>query len=173
MKIISLKKLVEDNDINIVEVEVGEGVSPVSFEVGSPDYREQETYLVKGNYDISKQEVTGKNVLRVERLEEGLNISLNAPVIIADDVTPEEEAKLEEFVNTPITAVVFNRQTLQNASRHTKRRFVTAYAQSVVESFRKTFGEAELGDFAVIEIDWENRQLALKSLSDKVESTES
>lgn len=164
MRIISLKKLVEENDINTVQVDVGDGVKPVSFEVGSPDYREQELFLVKGEYSIGKGE-KGENVLKVARLEKELNITVNPVTVIAEDANPEGSAELEAFINTPITALVFNRKTLQSAGRETKRKFVTAYAESVIESFRKNFGEAELDDFAVVEIDWSNRAVAIKSIA--------
>jgi hypothetical protein len=172
MKIVSLKKLVEDNDINIIEVEVGEGVKPVSFEVGSPDYREQELFLVKGEYQIGKGS-RGENLLRVARLEKELNIELNPVTVIADEVAPEEEEKLNEFVNTPITAIVFHRKTLASAGRETKRKFVTAYAESVIESYRKNFSDdVERDDFAVIEIDFDNKAVAIKSIAPEEVKTE-
>lgn len=165
MRIISLRKLVEDNDINIIEVEVGEGVKPVLFEVGSPDYREQELFFVKGDYFIGKG-TRGENILRVAKLEKELNITI-APVEVQTEQNElsEEEKKLEEYINTPVTVVVFNRLTLASAGRETKRRDITAYAEAVVQSFREKFGEAELEDFAVIEIDFDNKAVALKSIA--------
>lgn len=171
MKIVSLKKLVEDNDINVIEVDVGEGVKPVSFDVGSPDYREQELFLVKGDYQIGKG-THGENILKVSRLEKDLEVSLNPVTVVADEATPEDEQKLEEFVNTPVTAIVFHRKTLSSAGRETKRRFVTAYAESVMESYRKNFGEAEREDFAVIEIDFDNKAVSIKSIAPAEEKTE-
>lgn len=165
MKIVSLKKLVEENDINTILVEVGEGVAPVSFDVGSPDYREQEQFLVKGDYSIGKG-TRGENVLKVSRLEKELNITINKPVVNGEQLEQtDEEKKLEEYVNTSVTVVVFHRKTLDSAGRETKRKHVTAYAEAVLESYRKNKGEAELEDFAVAEIDWENKHIALKSIA--------
>lgn len=168
MKFISLKKLVEDFDINTVEVSIGIGVAPLSFDVDSQEYRDQEKFIVKGEYKIRQDVATGKQILTVEKLEETLNITLNKPTIIADDVAPEEEAKLEEYINTEITAIVFNRSTLASAGRETKRRFITAFAESVIESFRKNFGPAEREEFAVIEIDWSNKSVSLKSIAEPI-----
>lgn len=173
MIIISLKKLVEDYDINTVQVSIGIGVAPLSFDVDSQEYRDQEKFLVKGEYKIFQDPATGKQILLVEKLEEGINITLNKPTIVAEDVAPEEEAKLEEFINTEITAVVFNRSTLASAGRETKRKFVTAYADSVVESYRKNFGSAEREEFAVIEIDWSNKTVSLKSIAEPIPEEES
>lgn len=173
MRIISLKKLVEEYDINTVEVSIGIGVAPLSFDVDSQDYRDQENFLVKGEYQIRQDPATGKQILLVEKLEEHLNITLNRPTVIADDVAPEEEAQLDEFINTEITAVVFNRKTLASAGRETKRRFVTAYAESVIESFRKNFGPAEREDFAVVEIDWANKSISIKSIAEPIPEEES
>lgn len=168
MHIISLKKLVEENDINAVSVFIGEGVSDEVWEVGSTEYEVHQYFLVKGEYSMNQDPMTMKKTLFVKRLEEELNITLNHPAIIADDVSPEEEAKLEEYINTPVTAIVFNRHTLDSAGRETKRKFITAYAESVIESFIKNKGEADREDFAVIEIDWENRAISIKRIPDAV-----
>lgn len=170
MIIQTLQEVVEKNDINTVEVFVGEGVAPLSFDVGSQEYQDQENFLVKGEYTLRRDYATGMNILKVERLEEELNITLNSPTVIAQSVEPseEEQAQLEEFINTDITAIVFNRATLQSAGRETKRKFITAFAESVLESFRKNFGKAEREEFAVIEIDWTNKHVALKSIAQPV-----
>lgn len=117
MRIVSLKKLVEDNGISAVSVFIGEGVSDEVFEVGSTEYEVHQNFLVKGEFTINEDPMTRKKTLFVKRLEEELNITLNKPTIVAENATPEDEAKLEEFVNTPVTAIVFNRQTLDIYSR--------------------------------------------------------
>lgn len=164
MKIISLKKLVEDHDINVIAEFQGEGVSPFLFEVGSPDYLEKEMYLVKGDYRIEEDALYELKTLHVQRLEKDLEITLNKPTIIADEATPEDEAKLEEFINTPITTIVFHRKTLDSAGRDIKRQHVKAFAKAVVESYNKNKGEAFEEDFAVIEIDFVNNSVSIKKL---------
>lgn len=168
MRIISLKKLVEDNDINRVEVSMGEGVKPISFDVGSPDYREQENFLVKGEYQIHKDPMTMANVLKVDTLQDGLNITINKPEVNGEQLeATEEEKKLEEFLNTPITAFVFNRKDLMSAGKEMKRQHVTAFATAVLEKYQAEKGEATLEDFAVVEIDWNNRHIVLKSIGEE------
>lgn len=172
MIIQTLQEVVEKNDINTVEVFVGEGVSPLSFDVDSQEYRDQEKFLITGEYQIRQDHKTGKYILKVEGLEEELEKEEDTSVI-AQTEGPEEieegsDEKLDEFINTEITAVVFNRNTLASAGRETKRKFILAYAESVIESFRKNFGEADNGEFAIVEIDWDNRTVSLKSLPEEV-----
>lgn len=164
MQIISLKKLVEDNDINVVAEFQGEGVSPFLFEVGTVEYTEKENYLVKGEYRIEEDAVYGIKTLHVPLLQKDLDISINKPTIIAGEATPEDEARLEEFINTPITAIVFHRGTLDSAGRDIKRQHTKAFAQSVIESYNKTRGEARDEDFALIEIDFVNKSVSIKKL---------
>lgn len=164
MKIISLKKLVEDHDINVVAESQGEGIVPFLFEVGTSEYTDRENYLVKGEYRIDEDRVYGIKTLHVDKLEKDLDITIKKPTIIADDITPEEEAKLDEFINTPITAIVFHRTTLDSAGRDIKRQHTKAFATSVVESYNKTRGEARQEDFALIEIDFVNKSVSIKKL---------
>lgn len=161
MIITSLKKLVEDYDINIVEVSIGEGVAPVSFEVSSPDYREQELFLVKGEYAIRNHE--GMQILRVEKLEKELNIEINPYEVIADEAPVDP--RIDEAFNTVVTALVFNRKTLDSAGREMQRKFVPNWAEAVLASFKANHGEATMEDFAVVEIDWDNRNVAIKSVA--------
>jgi hypothetical protein len=170
MKIVSLKKLVEENDINIVQVDMGDGVNPVSFDVGSPDYREQQLYFVTGDFQIGKGD-NGENILKVNKLEEEMSIQTSQPHVVT-----EEEEKIDEHVNTPVTAIVFNRKTLQSAGRDTHLKHVTSYAYSVIEAFKKQIEpNAQLDDFAVVEVDFGNKTVSLKSiapLKTKEEDTE-
>lgn len=164
MQIISLKKLVEDNDINVVAEFQGEGVSPFLFEVGTPDYVEKENYLVKGEYKIEEDTLYGIKTLHVMTLEKDLNISLNRPTIIAGEITPEDGARLEEFINTPVTAIIFHRKTLDSAGRDVKRQHVKGFAKAVIESYNKNKGEAYEEDFAMIEIDFVNKSVSIKKI---------
>lgn len=168
MRIVSLKKLVEDENINTVSLPVGEGVSPMLLDVGSPDYLEFETYLVKGDFKITEDPMTMQRVLKVERLEKELGIKLNGVDVTTEqnEEQNEPEAVIPEVLNLPVTAIVFNRHSLESANRDLNQQHVTAFAHSVLEAFQKSKGDAELEDFAVVEIDWNNRTVALKSIRD-------
>lgn len=164
MRIVSLKKLVEDENINQVSVFVGEGVSNMLLDVGEPEYREYELYLVKGEFDIKEDPMTRIRTLTVSRLEKEFNISLNSPEVKTEEQEPEH---IEEAVNLPVTAIVFSRFTLESANRELNQQHVTAFARSVLESYQKRNGDATLEDFAVVEIDWHNRTVALKSIREE------
>lgn len=171
MKIIPLKQLVEENDINVVALFMGEGVTPLGFDVGSDEYLAVENHLVKGEYPTwyTIETINGPTELGVIKTLLVFNLEEEIPVVAEDT---ESQEQLDEYVNTPVTAIVFHRDTLQSAGRETKRRFVTAYANSVVESFRKNFNEAETEDFGVVEIDWENRHIAIKSIGGVVDESD-
>lgn len=164
MRIVSLKKLVEEENINIVSIPVGEGVSPMLLDVGEPEFIEYETYLVKGDFKIDEDPMSMQRILKVERLEKELGISLNGVDVTAEQNEPEEV--IEEAVNLPVTAIVFNRHSLASANRDINSQHVTAFAHSVLEAYQMTRGDATLEDFAVVEIDWNNRTVALKSIHD-------
>lgn len=165
MKIISLKKVVEEQNIQQVSLAQGEGVAPVIFEVGSPDYKAMELWLVKGGWNVTSDEMTRIRTLHIEKIEEALNITVNPVTVETENNDPEAQAKLEEHINTPITIVVFHRTTLDSAGKEVKRKDVTAFAHAVVENYQKSRGEAKLEDFAVVEIDWANRHVAMKSIA--------
>lgn len=165
MRIVSLKKLVEDENINQVSVFVGEGVSNMLLDVGEPEYREYELYLVKGEFKIDEDPMTRVRTLTVNRLEKELGIKLNGVDVTTEQNAPEED--IEEAVNLPVTAIVFNRFTLESANRELNQQHVTAFARSVLESYQKINGDATLEDFAVVEIDWNNRTVALKSIREE------
>lgn len=172
MRIVSLKKLVEENDVNVVSMYVGEGVGDLKIDVGSPEYREYELYLVKGEFRFSEDPMTRQKTLFTTRpLEKELNLEVKHPEVETEDA-PVSEPK-EGELNTPVTAVVFHRHNLHSAGRDTRVKYVTLFAHSVLESYQHNFGEAELNDFAVIEVDWANRTVALKSIAEvPAESTD-
>ena len=169
MKYISLKKLVEENDINIVKVDVGEGVKPILFEVGSPDYKAQELYIVKGDYKISKSPETLANILHVQELKDGVNITINEPTVVSED---KEEEKIDDFINTQVSVVIFHRKNLDSTSRTVRRKYVPAYIDSVIESYSKTHDDVDRSDFAIFEIDFKNQTTHLKSIAEKEEKPE-
>ena len=163
MIITTLEKLVDQYSINTIEVNVGEGVNPMAFEIDSPDYREQQNYLVKGEYRIRQDFATGKQILWVDRLEEEFTKPAEEE-IAEDEPTAEEIAIIEEHFNTPITAIFFHRQSLQSTALDISRKEVPHYAESVVNAYAETFGETSLEEFAMVEIDWKNQAVSLVSI---------
>lgn len=163
MKIVALKKLVEENDIDIIEVNVGEGVKPIVIEKDSPDYREQKEWFVKGMYAIGVDDLH-RNVLKVEKLEQDIHIELPKHTIVAEDA-PAPEA-VEDAMNMTVTALVFHRATLTSAGKEVMRKHVSNFADAVVEKYRKDKGEAKYEDFAVVEIDWNSRTVWIERVLD-------
>lgn len=94
----------------------------------------------------------------------------------------DNEKTLEDFANTPVTAVLLHKESGKWTAKDTRRRHVRAFAEAGVESFlrgtpdySKTEYTAVLEArrleaeplFSVIEIDWANRHLEITTLSDK------
>lgn len=167
MKVISLKKVVEEMDIVKVTVRSEDG-KELSFDIPSEEYETYKNYLIKGDFEVSEDFLVAGKELECSRLEKDLNISINRPTIVAEDAIPEDEAKLEEFVNMPVTVVVFHRDTLLSSSRETKRRFVTAYTEACIDGYQRTNPEAKFEDFALFEVDFANKSISLKSIPEKV-----
>jgi hypothetical protein len=171
MKMISLKLLVDLKNANIIQVQQidsDKNISYHTFEVGSAEYFEKERWIVKGEHAVTQDSETHATVLTIERLEKDIDISLNKPAIVAEGVVPEDDT-LEEYINTPVTAVVFHRELLISSARDTKKKFVTAYAEACIESYQKQNPQSTREDFAVIEIDWSNKHIELKSIAQPVE----
>lgn len=198
MKIIQLKKLVEDNDINVIALNQGAGVSAHVFDVGSADYLDMAEWLVKGDYRIEGKpyhEAWEKwpewsltqdrkiqypsilNVLHVEKLEKDLTITLNRPEIVAEDAPMAEEGEKEaNAMNMVVTALVFNRGNLQSAGKEVMRKHTANFADAVIAKFNKELPEgaekATYEDFAVMVIDWNNRTMWLESITEQTKEDE-
>lgn len=173
MKMISLGLLVDMKNANYVEVIGGESVQNHEgyiLDVGSPEYEAKKKWIVKGDYEIIPSVKDGSITLLVYCLDSDISISLNKPAIVSEGSslnTPED--KLDEYINTPVTAVVFHRNLLISSARDTKKKFVTAYADACIEAYQRQNPQATREDFAVIEIDWNNKHIELKSIAQPVE----
>ncbi len=167
---ISLALVVDINNVDVVRVRPFDGQGDeYEFEVGSQIFQDKKNWIVKGEYNILPRTSSPMVILEVGRLEKDIDVTLNKPVTVtSEELPPEEEAKLDEFVNTPVTVVVFNRKNLLSSARDTKKKFVTHYAEAVLESYQKNNPEATRDDFAVMEIDWANKHIALKSIAPEV-----
>lgn len=189
---ISLGLLVDTKNANYVEVIGGESVENhegYMLDVGSPEYEAKKNWIVKGEYEVIEED-NGSITLLVHQLDSDINVTLNKPAIVSTgdipdingevlkngivgelvDIVPDDR-KLDEYINTPVTAVVFHRKHLISSARDTKKKFVTAYADACIESYQKTNPLSTREDFAVIEIDWSNKHIELKSVAPLVDNS--
>lgn len=163
MQITSLKKIVEENNIKFVTYELEGGT--ISFGVPSTHYDEKKDWLVKGSRTIWKDIKSGEMWLHCARLEKELNISVNKPTIVQrSELSKEDDSKLDEMINTKLSVVVFHRGTLEFSAKEVKRQHVRAFANACIEAYTKAHSDAKPEDFAIIEIVWSDRNVALKSL---------
>lgn len=154
----TLKYLVESMDVNTIELSLGEGVAPMNIEVGSDEYFTHENMVV-GTYSVRTDTATWKNILKVEGLTE-------PEPIVEEGTGTETVTGVEEGVNLPLTAVVFHRKTLHSTGRKIHRQELPLFIGGSIVAFKRDVDpEAQLEDFAVIEIDFDNRTVSLNSIT--------
>lgn len=173
---ISLGLLVDTKNINKVKVLARQDVEGYMFDVGSAQFEEKKNWIVKGDYLIEEDVTDKANVLVVEKLEKDIEVTIGKPIVVANDsesMLNAPEDKLEQYINTPVTAIVFHRSLLISSARDTKKRFVTAYAEACLESYQRTNPQATRDDFAVIEIDWSNKSVSLNGIAPEEKKEES
>lgn len=171
------------NETGAEYVEVFMEGGTVSFDVDSPHYAEKADWFSKGEWEIVTDPRTAMRVLKVQRLEKDLNITINRPTIIgAEDLPPEDKEKAEEFLNTEITVGVIHRPTGDWTARETRRKHSRAFAEACVrnivnkgldiatmtstEEIDRMVKERE-SEFSVIEIDWANKSMNITKLEEK------
>lgn len=76
----------------------------------------------------------------------------------------KESDKINDMINTKLTVVIFHRHTLVFSAKEVKRQHVRAYAEACVASYRQAHSDAKPEDFAIVEIVWNDRHVALTSL---------
>ena len=157
-----LEVIVDSNKIKTISLFQGEGVNRYEFDVESADYMEQKGYGVDGPYRINLDMLYIDGTL-VEPTEELTPVKVGEMV---DNEVDNSEQEIEEAINTPVTVVVFNRVDLTSAIQSTTTQHIPAFVEAVKESYEKNFGEFHLGNFALIEIDFENKTVKLKSIAE-------
>lgn len=170
---ISLALVVDINNVDVVRVRPFDGQGDeYEFGVGSQTFQDKKNWIVKGEYNILPRISSPIVILEVGRLEKDIEITINKPAIVSSgEGVPDPEATIENYINTPVTAVVFHRNLLISSARDTKKKFVTAYADACIDAYQKTNPSATREDFAVIEIDWSNKHVELKSVAPLVDNS--
>ena len=161
----TLKYLVESMDVNTIELSLGEGVAPMTIEVGSDEYFAQENMVV-GVYSVRTDVSTWKNILKVEELTE-------AEAEIEEGTGTETVAEVEEAINLPLTAVVFHRKTLHSTGRQIHRQELPLFIGGSLAAFKRDMDpECVPEDFAVFEVDFDNRTVSLNSITIQEEESD-
>lgn len=128
------------------------------FEVGSPEYEEKKEWFIKGGYTLESnmQPMT----LICGRLDKDVTITINRPVA----VNGEKLDEVSEELDSMISAVFFDKKTLEMAGKEIRIRDILPYSEACIESFKKRYPDRQidLNDFAVVTIDWEKKNIQIR-----------
>jgi hypothetical protein len=166
MLIQKLKK--EVNDTGALLIKVGDNVP---FSINSEEYEEKQEWFIKGGYSIVPsftQNNLQPRTLLCARLEKDITISINRPLVNGEKLPANSEeigSKLEvEQLDSLISAVFFDKKTLEMAGKEIRIRDILPYSEACVESFKKRFPdrEVDLNDFAIVTIDWKKKNIQIR-----------
>lgn len=154
MQITKLYKAIAETGATHFQTQDGDLLS-----IDSKEYQERKDYFIKGGYTIEDDYIRSRKILRCAKIEKDVTITLNRPVSVNGE-------KLEDApeIDSLISAVFFDKKTLEMAGKEIRIRDILPYSEACVESFKKRYPDREidLNDFAVITIDWSKKNIQIR-----------
>lgn len=155
MQVAKLYKAVAETGATHFQVNDGDILS-----IESKEYQERKDHFIKGGYTIEEDPMRGRKILRCAKIEKDVTITLNR--IKAINGVPVDE--VAEEMDSLISAVFFDKKTLEMAGKEIRIRDILPYSEACVESFKKRYPDREidLNDFAVVTIDWSKKNIQIR-----------
>lgn len=167
MRIVSLKKIVEERGIDLVRYkrEVDGKKFWQDVEVGSDFYEDIKNWLIKGDFAIEREYRSLRWVLVVYKLDEDLGIKINPVKVKTEENFTEEESKmLNDLADEEYHAFVLHKPSNQTAHKKLKNRDIRAFANACIESLRRVEEGVSEKDFVIAKIDWDKQTISFESL---------
>ena len=169
MKVRALHALIAEHQPHKIIVD-----GHLPFDIDSDECNKKQNWVAKEDWSLERDVRTGQRLLYIKRLEKELDITINRPIVNGEPLSAENEKQLEDFINTPITCLVYHKPSGDFAPRDITIQRVPDFAASVIANYRRDHKDEVVNyeDFAIIQINWANKHVAITRIEDdKVEQT--
>lgn len=159
-----LKKIVEENDISLVDnKKTGE-----TFLVPSDRYEELKGWMIKGEYEVQIEDPnTMFKALVVDEIKEDINFTLN-PVKIEGATAHGEETAIpketEEMINKKVSVIAYHKPSGEWVGSESTVAKVRQFGETALKSCQKEYPETTQKDLALIVVDWSEKNINIEKL---------